>query len=298
MKRIPPHWGARLQRAGKSAGKTLAWTMTSAATTLTIAVGVGIALPAWTIYAAAVWCFAPPSAVLLWRSQSHHLPDVIVDDDSPDESYEFRYCTAADLREANSWTKPYYRHEYVTDAKAESWRAKAPRAFVGLYNSREELCAAFGIIAIESSFMKQFVKGRIKDNELAPDDLLDDEAARKSPELYISGVVVREPDGSIGHKRACAMVWGMAKFLERRYGFRRKRTVYALAVSKTSKNSLVRAGFHHFNGPNDRADQLELYCLDVTKERIATIITRVGDYSGRCRIQFDSLAHGGRESKT
>jgi hypothetical protein len=92
------------------------------------------------------------------------------------------------------------------------------------------------------------------DNSLMPDDLLEETDAKKCPDLYISGVVVRDPDTPVGNRRACAMVWAMVKFFERQYGVRRKRKLYALAVTKQSKNLLLKAGFIHHNGPSDRQD--------------------------------------------
>jgi hypothetical protein len=276
---------SRLRRAALPAGKAFAATATAAGTALGIASGFGITLPLAMIYLTAGLCAVPSVGVFIWKSRSHHLPDIIIDEKNPDGTYCARYCSAADLREANGWTKSYYRNEYVSDEVAESWRNKVPHSFVGLHNDQNRLCAAFGIIAIEPSFMKQFVKGRVVDNALMPDDLLGEGDAKKSPDLYISGVVVRDPDTPAGNRRACAMVWAMVKFFERQYGVRRKRKLYALAVTKQSKNLLSKAGFIHQNGPSDRQDRLELYVLDLSKLHLTSLIQRIGDYSRHCRLE-------------
>ncbi len=276
MRRTQPNWMWRLRRAATPAGKALAVTATTAATAFGIATGFGITLPLTMIYWVAGLCVAPSVGVFIWKTRSRHLPDVIIDEDNPDGIYRASYCSAADLREANGWTKHYYRDEYVSDEVAESWRAKTPHSFVGLYDGQNRLCAAFGIIAIEPSFMKQFVKGRIVDNSLAPDDLLEKVSAKKSRDLYISGVVVRDPDTAVGHLRACVMVWVMIRFFEHQFGVRRKRKLYALAVTKQSKNLLLKAGFSCHNGPSDRQDRLELYVLDLPKDRLTSLVRRIG----------------------
>ncbi len=286
MRRTPPNWMSRLRRAAPPAGKAFAATTAAAATALGIATGFGITLPLTMIYWMVGLCVAPSVGVFIWKSRSHHLPDVIMDEDNPDGTYHARYCSAADLQEANGWTKPYYRNEYVSDEVAESWRTKAPHSFVGLYSDQNRLCAAFGIIAIEPSFMKQFVKGRIIDNTLTPDDLLEEPKSQKSPELYISGVVVRDPDSAVGNRRACVMVWAMIRFFEYQYGVRRKRKLYALAVTKQSKNLLLKAGFSHYNGPSNRQDRLELYALDLSQHQLISLLQRIGDHSSHCRLEL------------
>ena len=286
MRRTPPNWISRLRRAAPPAGKTLAATTAAAATALGIATAFGITLPLTMIYWTAGLCLAPSVGVFIWKSRSRHLPDIIIDEDNPDGIYIVRYCSAADLREANGWTRVYYRDEYVSEEVAESWRIKTPQSFVGLYNDQNRLCAAFGIIAIESSFLRQFVKGRVIDNTLTPDDLLAAPEAKRSPDLYISGVVVRDPDSTVGHRRACVMVWTMIRYFSHHYGFRRKRKLYALAVTKQSKNLLLKLGFSHHNGPSDRQDHLELYALDLSKDRLTSLVQRIGDHSSQCHLEF------------
>ena len=287
MKRIAPNWLSRLSRAARPAGKTLLASSTFVGTILGIAKSfVGVLSPVL-VPVAIVGCVAPALGVLAWKSRSHHLPDVVVDSDNTDGSYVLRYCPAADLKEANSWTRPHYGHEYVSDDVAESWRRKAPKSFVGLFDSGGRLSAAFGVIAIESSFMKQFIKGRLQDNIMTPEDICDDDESKKSPDLYISGVVVRDPDSYGGRKRACAMFWGIAKFIEHRYGVRRRRSLYALAVSSRSKSWLLRAGFTRHNGPGDRVEHLELFSLELTRQRLDSLFCVVGDYSGLCKIELD-----------
>ena len=288
MKRIAPNWLSRLSRAAMPAGKALLASVAFVGAILGIAspfvVGV---LPPVLIPVAVVACVAPALGVLAWKSRSHHLPDVVVDSDNPDGSYVLRYCPAADLKEANSWTRLHYGHEYVSDEVAESWRRKAPKSFVGLFDSGGRLSAAFGVIAIESSFMKQFIKGRLQDNIMTPEDICDDDEAKKSPDLYISGVVVRDPDSFGGKKRAYTMFWGMAKFIEHRYGVRRSRALYALAVSSPSRSWLRRAGFARHNGPDDRIDHLELYSLELTRQQLDSIFYEIGDHSGLCKMELD-----------
>jgi len=207
------------------------------------------------------------------------LPDIVTDENNEDGLYDVTLCDAATLREANALTKPYYQHEYVSDEVAESWRSKNPKGFVAIRNKEQELCAVFGILAIEESFCAQFIKGRVRDNQLEADDILDFDQSKKSSKLYISGVVVREPDGPQGHRRACVMVWVILKYLRKIYGTRRRRTIYALAVSKPSENLLRRFWFHVESEASHRQDRLNLYSLSFNSSQLRQLEGRIGDWS-------------------
>jgi hypothetical protein len=224
--------------------------------------------------------------VAFLKGQLVHLPDEIIFEDNIDKEYTADYCTSKTLAQANSITKPYYGSEYVTNEKAESWRQKSPHSFIHIVNKNGKLVASFGIIAIEPSFFSHFLKGRLIDNELESDDILDDSRTKNSNDLYISGVVVRNPDNRIGNRRAVVMVWAMLMYLKKNFGLRKERDIYALAVSKSSENLLKRSGFSIISEANERKDGLNLYHLHFTRLEYNYILDRIGDYSKFCKVNF------------
>ena len=228
-------------------------------------------------------CVIVAIGVLVFKSRSEHLPDIVTDENNDDGLYEVTLCDGATLREANALTKPYYHREYVSDDVAEKWRKKNPRGFVSIRNNKQELCAAFGVLAMEESFFAQFIKGRVLDNELEHDDILSFKQSKKSSKLYISGVVVRDPESTQGKRRACVMVWVMIEYLRRMYGTKQQRTVYALAVSKTSENMLRRYGFTVISPRNCRRDRLNLYSLPLNSGVMRKLEGRIGDWSKSVR---------------
>ncbi len=220
------------------------------------------------------------------KGQLIHLPDQIIFEDNIDKEYVADFCTSRTLAQANSITKPYYGSEYVSNDKAEGWRQKSPHSFIHILNNNGKLVASFGIIAIEPSFFSQFLKGRLIDNKLEPDDILDDSRTKNSNDLYISGVVVRNPDNRIGNRRAIVMVWSMLMYLKQNFGLRKEREIYALAVSQSSENLLKRSGFSIISEASERKDSLNLYHLHFTRENYEYILDRIGDYSKFCKVNF------------
>ncbi len=218
------------------------------------------------------------------------LPKNLIDEAKNAEApYTCDFCTEIILAEACDLTRPHYGDEYVSGEQAETWRQKNPKAFVHLVNSDGELAASFGVLALTSSFTDQFFKGNVTDLLLKGSDVLDFEASKRASTLYISGVVVRDPDTHLGRKRAAAMLWVMLRYLEKLYGVRKKRTLYAIAVTAASKRLMKNLGFTLRCDAKQRQDRYDLYCLDLNPKSWKELKVRVrafGNSSDVCRCQF------------
>jgi hypothetical protein len=248
----------------------------------------GTSIPTSIVLGVAAFCIISSIIAAFIKGHISHLPNEIIFDEEEDKSYTAQYATQQSLSEAVELTKPFYRHEFIPASTAELWRKKNPEGFVSIYNAQNEMCACFGVLALEHSFMQQFIKGRISDTELTADDILDPLESKKATEIYISGVVVRDPDSMAGHRRACVMFWAMAQYLKSRYGFKKNRSIYALAVSKTSENLLKKSNFAIASHESQRKDKLNLYMLSLSKANLESIKLRIGDCSGMCRCAFSA----------
>lgn len=253
----------------------------------TIALVAAFSVPAVLIAISIAICFLVPSIRLLFLQKLEHLPSDIIFNEHGDDHYTSTYCTTQSLKEANALTRPFYRHEYVSDDVVEQWRLKNSHAFVGVTNSQNTLCASFGILALEYSFFQQFLKGRVTDKELRADDILTLADSKGSSNLYISGVVVRDPIRMIGSRRASVMIWAMLEYLKKVYGVRKTRSIYAIAVNSSSENLLRNCGFTLTQKSDGRKDNLNLYMLDLTISKINNIYTRIGNYSEVCDCIYD-----------
>ena len=289
MRRIRPNWVYRVRRGAGPALRSFVGSVTLSGTIVGFLVAVGKTFEFELLYQIAGGCVMIAVIVLLWKGRSKHLPDIVTAEDDDDGRYEVTLCDRATLREANALTKRYYRSQYVGDDVAERWREINSKGFVAIRNKEHKLCAAFGVLALEESFFVQFIKGRVLDNELEADDILNFERSRKSSKLYISGVVVRDPDSPQGNRRACVMVWVMLSYLRKMYGTRRQRTIYALAVSKPSENLLRRFRFHVECEGNSRRDGLNLYSLSFNSDQMRRLEERIGDWSNSVRFSSFEL---------
>ena len=279
MRRIPPSWGFRAGRGLRAAGKIVGSYSAVALPVLAVSRAVEISVaPPW-IWAAGGLCLVHGIRGFICGSRSEHLPDIVVDEDGVDGVYAVEICDEGALREANALTKPYYRSEYVDDEVAEARRRRNPRGFVAIRNAAGELCAVFSVLALEESFGAQFVKGRVVDKQMEGGDIKEYEEARTARELYIGGVVVRDPEGAQGKRRACVMFWTMVEYLREMYGGRRRRTIYALAVSRAGEATLKRFGFAVASGKGGRRDGLDLYGLEWNAAAISRVVGRIGDRS-------------------
>jgi hypothetical protein len=183
-------------------------------------------------------------------------------------------------------TRPFYGHEYVEPEKAVLWLRKNPKAFIEMVNEDDELCACFGVLALSDSFMEQFIKGRVSDTQLEADDICGDLESKKCTRLYISGVIVREHTSYRGHKRASVMIWAMLTYAKKLYGLRRRRELFAVAVTKESERLMKRLGFQMACEKNSRTDECNLYSYMLTKDSWDHMIGQVGDWSKLCEFKL------------
>ena len=224
------------------------------------------------------------------KGRGQILPKNLIDEARNIETpYACGFCTETSLAEACDLTKPHYRDEYVASEQAELWRQKNPKGFVQLLNKDGELSASFGVIALTKSFTDQFFKGNVADLNLKDFDVLDFKESKRASKLYISGVVVRDPDTHLGRKRTAVMLWVMVCYLEKLYGVRKKRTLYAIAVTEVSKRLLENLGFEIACDAKHRQDRYHLYHLELTPESWKALKAHVrafGDSSAICKYSF------------
>lgn len=228
--------------------------------------------------------------VAFFKGRGQILPTNLIDEARNTEApYACDFCTEATLAEACDLSRPHYLDEYVSGPQAETWRQKNARAFVHLLNSEGELSASFGVLALTPSFTDQFFKGNVTDLLLKASDVLEFEASKRCRRLYISGVVVRDPDSHLGRKRTAAMLWVMVRYFGKLYGVRRKRILYAIAVTPPSERLMKNLGFRVACDASTRQDGYPLYCFELTPTSWKKLKARVrafGDSSDICNCTF------------
>ena len=220
------------------------------------------------------------------RGRMKLLPALFVDEMGLDGPYVCDFCSSNNLREACELTKPFYGHEYVDCSIAEDWRRKNPKSFVQITNSQDILCACFGILALSDSFMEQFIAGRRADTQLLSDSICSFDDSIKCTRLYVSGVVVRDSSTYIGSKRARVMVWSMLRYLQKIYGLKRKRELYAIGVTKESEKLMKHLDFQLVQEGRHRVDKCNLYQYDLSKESWSRLVALIGDFSPMTTINF------------
>jgi len=220
------------------------------------------------------------------RGRVHLIPDSLVDEMSEDGIYTCEFCSEEMLREACEMTELFYGQDYVAPDIAVQWRIKNPKAFVAIKNSEGELCACFGILALEDGFMGQFIDGKVSDRQLRESDILSFSASKKAKRLYISGVVVRDPGTARGNKRARVMIWVMLKYIRKLCGRNLDRELVALAVTKESENLLKGFGFQLIRSSGQRVDRHNLYSCELSAVVWEQMRIRTYDCSSMCKCEF------------
>ena len=282
-KRIRPGVLVRV-RHGWTKGTSMSLTLFSV---LTGVVGLARTWNAFWIVGALMGLGAVGVVVAWLRGESDPaLPDAFVDELKEEPEYRATYCRAEELAEACDLTRGSYGNEYVPGSVAEQWRLRDPKAFVAITNEVGELCACWGVIALAESFTDVFYQGQCRDTDLTAQDVLEGEEARKSGRLYLSGVVVRDAGTIKGSKRARVMLWALLDYYKHRFGLRKERKLYALAVTRQSEAVMKTLGFRLVSLGRGRVDKNNLYELRMTRLEWGKILGRVGDLSSMCKVSW------------
>jgi hypothetical protein len=192
-----------------------------------------------------------------------------------------KFCTEVSLRQACDMTRPHYGTDYVQFEIAEQWRKANREAFVEISNEKNEMCSCFGILALRQSCFDEFIRGRIADSQFTYDDICPPAETKKASRLYLSGVIVKDPRSHAGNKRASMMVWCILDHYRHYFGFRRKRDIYALAVSNEGERMLQNLHFGLCSPSATRLDGHNLYKLEMTKE-VWQKLSQGPDWSRAC----------------
>jgi hypothetical protein len=287
MKRITPTWFMRLRAGFRIGIKVCCGAFTIIATLTGLLNASGMTVP-WriSILYGGILSFVLGSIGAYWKGQLTHIPDAFIDETGSESPYTAEFCTGKRLEEACDMTRPFYRTEYVPTEIAEQWRLKNSNGFVDILNANGTLCACFGILAMEGSFQRQFLNGKVSDTQMRGEDVCTFAESKKASHLYISGVVVRDAMTLAGSKRAKVMIWVMLEFVRRFYTLRRKRSLFAVAVTVQSERLLKHLGFTLTMGKKNRVDKCNLYTYELTKSSWQTLLKMVGDYSSLCNLKF------------
>lgn len=286
MRRVPASWARRLWSGRRAGVAALGSTFGICGTVVGCVSAAGTTVATLSQLYMAGGCCAIGLAAAYLRGRMKLLPDAIVDEMSADVHYVCRYPSAEGLAEACEMTRPYYGHEYVSAQVAEQWRRKNPKAFVEVVNEQHVLCATFGVLGLTESFFDQYLRGRLTDSELTSDDILSESGTKRAPRLYISGVVVRDPEKYCGHKRTRVMLWCMLGYLRTLLGRRRAVNLYALSVTAESERLLTGMGFRIHSHRSQRKDRCDLYFLELTRQGLEEMEARVGDLSAMCTVDW------------
>jgi hypothetical protein len=298
-KRVEPRISFRLRVGLRSGGVAFGTLFAVWGTVFTLLQASGYTFKLRYIVAVLLISIIVSGAYGIKKARVEHLPDSVIIADDRDNGYVLAYETKPICSHFNRETVKYFRHaDCVDDVVVEGWRLRNKQAFIYLRNGRGEPCAALCVFSLRPSFMEQFIKGRVAEPDVEPEDVLSLADSKKSRTLYLAAIIVKDPNTSLGHRRACVMVWAVIQYLKRVFGTRKARTIYAVPVNKSSENLLKGLGFRLCSFAATRKDRHDLYCFEMTAATIAASLKRVGDYSNCCSINLSLPETGAEQTST
>lgn len=214
------------------------------------------------------------------------LPLLVCDELSTELRYVCRPCSPGNLQEASRIVQRIFGRNHIDYNLLEQWRLRNPKGFMEIVNEKDVLVGCFVVIGVAQSFMDEFKRGTVSEALITSDVVLPIAEAKRLKDVYISGVMVRDPGGYLGSKRARVLIWSMLKYLKHHYGIPSKRSLYAVALTKEAEKLLKSLNFSICSPASGRVDRHNLYKIDCTKEHWEDVSRQTGDLSLMCSISY------------
>jgi len=270
-------------RAGLESGVT-------AGETVFTVVAAGLALVfhpgAYVLGSAVVLALCAGLAIAWKKGKGTNIPPVFLDELSVNQNYTCQPCTAANLDAAVKMVRRWFGRENIEIQVLEQWRLKNPQGFMEIVDDMGDLIACFVVIGLSKSFMQEFVAGRLTEMDISGESVLDMRSTKKQSEIYISGVMVKDPGGVGGGVHTRYLIWSMLIYLKHHFGLRSGRTFYAVALTSVSERLLKGLGFSIASPGQSRKDRHNFYSLYVDLDTWKNLLHRVGDLRAGCKMNF------------
>lgn len=227
----------------------------------------------------------------VFRARLIHIPDILIRVPAGSTLQGCKFCTAAELAEANSLAAACYRRDAIPDELVEQWRLKNPTMYACVLDQAGSLVAALGVMPLTDSFMELFIEGKVVESQIGSKNIHGPNENRKALKLYISGVVVRDPGTQRGQMRASILLWATVQYLVKLYGTHKKRTLYALAATKQGESILKHLNFSVACPASQRLDKHNLYSLEWSRDTLRNVKAMIPDYRLMCTIDLKYTPH-------
>ncbi len=282
LKRISPSFVGRIW-AGLRSGATV-----GEATFLLLAAGLAIAVhPGAYVFGTAAILSVLVALGFAWKNGKRtNVPPLFLDELSDEQNYTCQPCTAANLRAATEMVRPLFGRENIDVDMIEQWRLKNPQGFMEIVDSTGDLIACFVVIGLVNSFMQQFTAGRVTEKDIAGESVLDMRSTKKQSEIYISGVVVKDPRSFVGAVRFRYLIWAMLMYFKHHFHIQRAKRFYAIPLNDESERLLKNLGFSIVSPAKNRRDKHNFYSLNVDLDTWKKLLYRVGDFRVGCKMRY------------
>jgi hypothetical protein len=183
--------------------------------------------------------------------------------------------------------KVYPGVESLPSDRYEQWLMLNPTIFICLLDRSRCVRGYFDVFPLRQDFMSLFVEGRVGEQDIRREHILQPREAKKADALYVGGIAVPECRSHEGRKHAAMLVWGLCKYLEHFYPTPPVRHLYAEATTKEGERLLRKFRFELVAGPNGRRDPYALYRTSIDDDLLEFVRCNVPEFARMVDIGWD-----------
>jgi hypothetical protein len=232
------------------------------------------------------------AAMYAWfASRPEHISaiDLLPDDlaDSPSLFLECVTDRAAVLSVRDMTVAVYPGVQPLPSDRYEQWLMLNPTIFVCLFDSSRNVRGYFDVFPLDQNFMTLFIQGRVGEQDIRREHMLQQRAAKTAEAIYLGGIAVPDCRSHEGRRHAAMLVWGLFRYLEHFYPNPPVRYLYAQAATKEGERLLQKFRFQVVAGPSGRCDPYTLYRALVNEELHDLVRRNVPDFAHMVDLGWD-----------
>ena len=196
-------------------------------------------------------------------------------------------CTLALSKEVAALAKECFGSDTIALDRYEQLRVKNPYILACLLSSSGRFSGYFDIVPLDDQFGSLFLSGQLGEKDITHEHVLAPAFMNTSKFVYLSGIAAVNASTMAGMQNASILLWASLKYLERFYGGSTA-TAFASAVTIKGEHLLQRLGLMVHSMASARHDGHSLYWVDLSHDRIQSLLKSLPDYGGLVELPWNS----------
>lgn len=189
------------------------------------------------------------------------------------------------LKPINIIANSYYGDRNPDLTILKQWYGRNPYTLITLVDKYNTILGYYDILPLEDNFAKDFIAGRVTEEDIRSRHILTPKQMRNAKYLYFAGVAIKDYTKQRNKIYSGQLIYSAYIYLNNFYDLDREIIMFAIAATNCGEKLLKGLDYSLESSRHNRKDKTDLYLKKVTKQTIEkdrndlALITNKIDYS-------------------